>query len=423
MLTRRQSLQVAAGVLAAPVFVRAADDRPAIALVGCGGMGRGDATNAGRFGRVVAVCDADAGRAAVAAKQFDAKPYADFRQMLDTEKQVAVVLNATPDHWHTLVNIAAVRRGKDVYGEKPLTLTVDEGKRLVAEVKTHGRVFQTGSQQRSDKLFRQACDVVRTGRLGKLTTVTSTLPAGLRGGPFRPSPVPAGLDWERWQGQAPATEYVTERCHTNFRFWAEYSGGSITDWGAHHNDIVRWALGELGPATVVGRPTAAPVPGGYSTFSEYEVEYTYPSGVVHRCVSTTASTIFGGAAKQPVPRSQMAHGIKFEGTTGWLFVTRGKLEASDPAVLTDPFAASDPRLPVSDDHMGNFFACVKSRQTPIADAEVGHRSVTVCHLGNIALRLGRKLTWDATSETFGDDRAANALLAREQRKPWTYDAV
>ena len=286
--TRRTALKAAA--LAPFTFTtaaRAADDKdkPKIALIGCGGMGKGDANNAKRFGKIVAVCDVDAGHAAEAAKQHDgAKVYDDFRKLLEKEKDVAVVINATPDHWHTLINLAALRAGKDVYSEKPLTLTIDEGKRLVKAVKEHKRVLQTGSQQRSDKLFRQAVLLVRAGRLGKLSTVTSVLPAGLHGGPFKSAKVPDGLNWDMWQGQTPTTDFVPERCHVNFRFWTEYSGGTLTDWGAHHNDIARWAINLSGPKTVEGKRLVEPVAGGYSTPSEYEITFTYDDG--HRDVRT-----------------------------------------------------------------------------------------------------------------------------------------
>lgn len=416
---------VPAGWLTLPA--RAAEDPPKpadrhkIALIGCGGQGRGDTGNARRFGPVVAVCDVDANRAAEASKQFGgATVYTDFRKLLDQQKDVTVVVNGTPDHWHTLVNIAAVKAGKDVYAEKPLTLTIDEGKRLVKAVAEHKRVLQTGSQQRSDPLFRKACLVVRAGRLGKLSTVTSTLPAGYRDGPFKPSAVPAGLDWDMWQGQAPATEYVKERCHTNFRFWLEYSGGTLTDWGAHHNDIVRWATDQLGPATVEGRRLLDPVPGGYTAPSDYEVTFTYADGLVHKCASTSASSIFGATVKAKT-RTETAHGVRFEGKDGWLFVTRGKIEASRPDILADGLSAAELKVYVSDEHMTNFFDCVKSRKAPICDAEVGHRSASLCHLAGIAIRLGRKLTWDAAKEEFVGDNEANTYLAREQRKPWTYD--
>ena len=234
------------------------NDRPGIALVGCGGMGRGDAGNASRFGDIIAVCDVDEGHVQQAVKQFtkDGKApatYNDFRKVMERD-DVHVVITGTPDHWHTLVNIAAVNAGKDVYGEKPLTLTIDEGKQLVKAVRKNQRVLQTGSQQRSDDRFRLACELVRNGRLGKLKQVTVWLPAGLREGPFKSEPVPANLNWDFWLGQAPKVDYVRQRCHTNFRFWYDYSGGGMTDWGAHHNDIALWAIGQPGPETVEGKP-------------------------------------------------------------------------------------------------------------------------------------------------------------------------
>jgi predicted dehydrogenase len=425
-LSRRTVLKAAAAL---PVWVAAGAraqepaDRPKIALIGCGGMGRGDAKNASRFGTVVAVCDVDAGRTAEAAKQFGgAKVYADFRKLLEAEKDVGVVVNGTPDHWHTLVNLAALKAGKDVYSEKPLTLTVDEGKRVVKAVAETKRVLQTGSQQRSDARFRLACEAVRNGRLGKLTKVTTVLPAGLHEGPFKAAKVPAGLDWDAWQGQAAAHEYVPERCHFSFRYWTDYSGGTLTDWGAHHNDIALWAIGLSGPVSVAAKLTEQPIPGGYTAPSQYEIEYGYANGVVHRCVSTTASQITGVPAKGAKPGDPV-HGVRFEGADGWLFVTRGKIEASKPEVLSDKFADTDVRLPASTDHMGNFFDCVRTRKEPVCPAEVGHRAASLCHLGGIALRLGRKLTWDPATEEFVGDKEANGHLAREQRKPWTYEAV
>jgi predicted dehydrogenase len=403
-----------------------AAEKPKIALIGCGGMGNGDASNAKRFGTIAAVCDVDATRAETTAKKFEgAKAYHDFRKLLDVEKDISIIINATPDHWHTLVNLAALKAGKDIYSEKPLTLTIDEGKRLVAAVKDSKRVLQTGSQQRSDKLFRQACLLIRAGRLGKLSTVTSTLPAGLRGGPFKPSAVPKGLDWDMWQGQTQEVDFVTERCFTNFRFWREYSGGTITDWGAHHNDIVLWATGKdrSGPTSVEGKRLVEPIPGGYTTVPEYEVTLTYADGLTHICKSTTANTIFGGTNNKPVPRSQTDHGVKFEGDDGWLFVTRGKIEASRPEMLKDKLSAEELKVYVSDDHMKNFFDCVESRKAPICEAEIGHRSATVCHLGGIALQLGRKLTWDPAKEEFVGDKEANGYVAREQRKKWSYETI
>ena len=428
-LDRRTALKAAAALGLPAWLVREVrpDDpppaaKPKVALIGCGGRGRGIANEAKRLGTVVAVADVDAGRAAEAAKQFGAKPYADFRKLLDAEKDFTVVLNGTPDHWHTLVNLAALRAGKDVYSEKPLTLTIDEGKWLVAAVREHKRVLQTGSQQRSDSRFRLACEVVRNGRLGKLTEVVTVLPAGPNRATAKPAPVPKGLDWDFWQGQAPAREYAPERAHFWFRYWSEYSGGTLTDWGAHHNDIALWALGADGPVSAEGKLLAKPASGGFTAPAEYEVEFTYADGVKHRCVSTTASELTGAPKKGGKP-GDPPHGIKFVGPDGWLFVTRGRIEASKPEIIQDKLTDKDVRLPVSTDHMGNFFESVHTRKDPICPVEVGHRSASLCHLAGIAVRLGRKLTWDPAKEEFADDQEANAQLAREQRKPWTYDAV
>lgn len=395
------------------------NDTPGIALVGCGGQGQGDLGSAARFGRVVALCDVDDAHLDAAGKKWAAAAKEhDFRKIMD-RKDVDVVVCGTVDHWHTLVSLAAMRAGKDVYCEKPLTLTIDEGKRLVeAQAKTK-RILQTGSQQRSDKNFRLACELVRNGRLGKIKEVDVWLPAGRREGPFKSAPVPKGFDWDLWQGPTPAVEYVPERTHVTFRYWWDYSGGTMTDWGAHHNDIALWGLGHTGPVKVSGKPTVEMIPGGFTASSEYAVEYTYADGVVHRCRSTPANNWAGGV----IDRKGQQHGVKFTGADGWIFVTRGKIEASDPDLLKQPLPASATRLYVSNDHMGNFFECVRTRKLPICDAEVGHRSVSVCHLGVVAIRLGRELKWDPAKEQFVDDKEANTWLAREPRKPWSYDAV
>ena len=399
-----------------------ANDRPRIGLVGCGGMGRGDAGNASRFGDIVALCDVDATHAAAAAKQFTKagkvpQQYGDFRKLLE-RRELDVVLTGTPDHWHTLVNLAAIRAGKDVFGQKPLTLTIDEGKRMVSAVHQHKTVFQTGSQQRSDARFRLACELVRNGRLGKMKEVTVWLPAGLREGPFAAQPVPAGLNWDFWLGQAPKVEYLPQRCHLFFRYWYDYAGGTMTDWGAHHNDIVLWALGLPGPVDVAAKALAQPIAGGYTAISEYDAHFRYSNDVVHRVRTTTADNIYGGVAE---PQGQR-NGVRFAGANGWLWVNRTSLKASDPMLLTTPLGENAERLYKSDDHMANFFECVRTRRAPVADVEAGHRAATVCHLGNIALRTGLKLQWDPVAEKFVGDHAAegNAFLQREMRQPYDY---
>lgn len=397
------------------------DDQPAIALIGCGGMGRGDAKNASRFGRIVALCDVDDSQLAEAKKLWpDAETYKDFRKVMD-RTDIQVVICGTVDHWHTLVSLAALRSKKDVYCEKPLTLTIEEGQHLVSAVSDTGGILQTGSQQRSDKNFRLACELVRNGRIGKLQHVSVWLPRGRREGPFATSSAPSGFDWNMWQGPTPEVEYVRERTHVTFRYWWEYSGGTMTDWGAHHNDIALWGLGleRSGPVSIEAKPLVEMIPEGFSAVSEYAVNYSYANGVTHSCHSTAANEWNGAVAD---PKGQQ-HGVKFEGADGWIWVTRGSIEASNPEFLTTPFAGDAIRLYESNDHMGNFFDCIRTRKAPICEAEIGHRSASLCHLGVLSLRLGRKLQWNPETEQFISDDNANHWLRRELRKPWSYDGV
>ncbi len=438
--TRRRLLQASAAGLAGSMLPRwftdeiagqalsgeerSPNERPRIALIGCGGRGTGVAKDAQRFGDVVAVCDADARHLGRAEEAFaGAKAFDDFRAVCD-QSGVDVVINGTPDHWHTLVNLRAVRSGKDVYSEKPLTLTIDEGRRLAAAVKESGRVLQTGSQQRSDARFRLACELVRNRRLGDLKTVTVWLPAGLHEGPFAEAAVPEGLNWDLWQGPVREVPYVPERCHQKFRYWYDYSGGTMTDWGAHHNDIALWGIGleRSGPVSVEGRSLVEPIPGGYTAASQYRVKYTYANGVEHVCNSTTSSQWNGAPGGEPGP-GERRHGVVFEGTGGWIYVTRGQIEASDKSLVETELPGDAQRLPISNDHLGNFFDCVRSRQQPICDAEIGHRSASVCHLGVIAIRLGRKLEWDPQREKFVGDDEANGYVSREMRKPWSLESA
>jgi predicted dehydrogenase len=233
--------------------------------------------------------------------------------------------------------------------------------------------------------------------------------------------VPAGLNWDFWQGQAPATDYITERGHTNFRFWYEYSGGTMTDWGAHHNDIAYWAIGLLAPTKVEATVLSQPIPGGYTTFAEYEVRYTYANGVGLNIHTTTDDSIFGGVVNKEGQRN----GIRFEGTDGWIWVNRDEIRASDPQLLKTPLPENAVHLYQSKNHMENFFDCVRSRQLPICDVETGHRSATMCHLGAIAMRTGHKLTWDPDAEKFTGEHApeANGYVRREMRKPYDYSFI
>lgn len=391
------------------------------ALIGCGGMGRHDARNAERFGPIVAICDLDEGHLDLANKDFPkAVRYRDFRKLLE-RKDVEAVICGTVDHWHTLVAVAAMRAGKDIYCEKPLTLTVAEGQHLIDAERQTGRILQTGTQQRSSVRFRLACDLVRNNRIGTLKQVEVWLPAGLRQGPFPTTPVPAGFDYDFWLGPTAQVPYVKERTHFSFRYWWEYSGGTMTDWGAHHNDIVLWTLGldHSGPVAVEGKTLIDMIPGGFTAASEYELKYTYANGVEHICRSTTASEWHGGVKD---PNGQQ-HGIKFIGTDGWIWVTRDYINANDRQLLRERLPASAPRVYPSNDHMQNFVECVKSRKAPTCPASVGHRSASQCHLGVIAIRLGRKLAWDPVQEQFVGDAEANTYLSRPMRKPYDFSMI
>lgn len=401
------------------------NDRPGIGLIGCGGQGCADAQNAANYGEIVAVCDVDQERQAAAAARFAAngrtpEKYGDFRKLL-ARPDVQVIVQGTPDHWHTLVNIGAAKAGKDIYGEKPLTLTIDEGRHVIQAVREHKVVFQTGTQQRSSKRFRLACELVRNGRLGALKEVHVFVPAGIRGGPFKPVPVPDGFNYDVWLGQAPLAEYFTERCHSNFRWWFDYSGGPVTDWGAHHNDIARWGIGLEGPVAVEARVITPPLPNGYTTPGEFEATLTWANGVRQIVKTTADDTPYGGIINPDGQRN----GIKFIGSDGWIWVNRDEIRASNKELLQTALPDTAIRLEVSNDHMRNFFDSVRTRRDPVAPVEAGHRSASIGHLIVIALRTGRKLQWNPDTEAFTGEGAAELTpyLSREMRLPFDYGFV
>ncbi|MEI6914235.1 MAG: Gfo/Idh/MocA family oxidoreductase, partial [Armatimonadota bacterium] len=288
--------------------------------------------------KVVAACDVDRTHLEEAGKQFgpDCKLFTDFREMLQMKDLDAVVIGA-PDHWHTYIAIAAMKAGKDIYCEKPLTLTIDEGKKMVKVWRETGVVFQVGSQQRSDPRFRMACELVRNGRIGKIKKIEARLARSPNGGPFKAETAPSDLDWDMWLGQAPMTEYVKERTHVNFRWWLEYSGGMMTDLGAHHNDIAQWAMGtdRSGPITTEATGWPANICHTcYNTFVQFEAVHTYANGAKLHSMS------------------EGENGILFEGEEGNIFVKRFEIRASDSRILNDPLPSSAERLYVSDDHTG-----------------------------------------------------------------------
>jgi predicted dehydrogenase len=401
------------------------NDRCGVGLIGCGGMGQGDARNAARFGDILAVCDVDKRHADAAAKKFadngkTPASYGDFRKLLARD-DIHVIVQGTPDHWHTLVNIAAAKAKKDVYGEKPLTLTIDEGRHVIKAVRENKVVFQTGTQQRSSIRFRLACELIRNKRIGTLKEVHVFVPAGIRGGPFKPVPVPKEFNYDYWLGQAPQAEYFEERCHRTFRWWFDYAGGPVTDWGAHHNDIARWAIGLDAPTGIEARVVTPPLPNGYTTPSEFDATLTWANGVKQFVKTTLDDSPFGAI----INKAGQRNGLKFIGTDGWIWVNRDEIAASDKQLLRTPLPDNAVKLEVSNDHMGNFFNCVRSRKDPVANVETGHRSASIGHLIIIALRTGLKLQWDPQKEVFTGDGAseANKHLAREMRKPYDYSFV
>jgi predicted dehydrogenase len=369
---------------------------------------------------MVAVCDVDRTNRDFAAQTVgqDCRKFEDFRELLH-DRSIDAVTIGTPDHWHALVAIAAMKAGKDVYCEKPLTLTHEEGVAMVRVAHETNRILQTGSQQRSDARFRLACELVRNGRIGRVRRIETIIGDNPRGGPFQVRQPPEGLNWNFWLGRTPQTDYLTERCHYNFRWWYDYSGGKMTDWGAHHNDIAQWALGmdESGPISVQGRGDAPPSDArSYNCHTNFEAVYTYGNGPN------------GGEGTRLVCRPHKSrpdipsdNGVHFEGEDGkWIFVNRGFIRASDPRLLNEPLPANATRLEVSTNHMGNFIQCLRTRRQPICNVVVGHRSVTVCHLGNIAIRMGtnQRLQWDPQHERFTNSEEANGWLRRPWRSPW-----
>ncbi len=355
-----------------------------IGAIGMRYQGSVIADKARQHGEIVAICDVDRHVREQARASFGSTPriFEDYRDLLG-RPEVDVVLIGTPDHWHAKMVVDACRAGKHVYCEKPLTLTIDEGKLIRRVVKETGRVVQVGSWQRSDWRFRLAVEMIRQGRLGQLSEVEVVLGKNVQGGPFQSRPVPKHLNWNLWQGQTPDVAYVPERCHYTFRWWLEYSGGQMTDWGAHHLDIAQWAIASI-PVEIAARATYPQVVDGYNVARDFSARYTYANGVV--------MTV----------RDEGRSGILFTGTQGRIFVNRGTISGTPVEQLEAHPLPRDGYVAYSHDnlqrppragkldaivnHMGNFFDCVQSGASPISDVESQHRSATTCHLGNLAMR-------------------------------------
>ena len=449
VLSRRRAIQSAVGSLglvacrgtvARAAAFRAPNERPRIAVIGCGArwdkrvMVEGGDYGVGKefpkYGDIVAVCDVDAdrlGRAGEIVKGWQGvapSTTGDYRKVIDN-KAIDVVHISTPDHWHAKIAIEAMLAGKDVYCEKPLTLTIEEGQRLCEVTRKTGRIVQVGTQQRSESRFITAVALVRSGRLGKLLRAQCAVGEGPTSPPLPAVDPPKGLDWDRWLGPAPlaAHRYLVgaknipgawARGHYEFRWWYDYSGGKLTDWGAHHVDIATWAAAktDTGPVTVDPVMVQHPVPfeGGFPTMDD------------RYCTATKflIKATFADGFELTI-RHDTDNGILFEGTEGRIFVNRGKLKGKPVDDLaTNPLPPEaiaeiwKGREPV--DHVADFFASVAARREPIADVFGHHRGLTTCHLAGIAARLGRKIRWDPAAERILGDGLAELFVLREPRK-------
>ncbi len=411
-----------------------------VGAIGCGRISRGhDMPGIWKYdrARIMAVCDLDSTRvedgkrlvngyyAGKAGKPYEGVAgYRDYREVL-ANKDVDAVVISTPDHWHARITVAAVRAGKDVYLQKPASLTIAEGRVVSDAVHRSGRIFQIGSQQRSSPQWRYAAELVRNGRIGRLQTVKIGLP-GDPSGPVEPEmPVPPNLDYDTWLGSTPLAYYTENRVHPQDGYgrpgWLrceQFGAGMITGWGSHHVDCAHWAMDteHTGPIEVWGT-AEFPTSGLWDVHGAFQTEAMYANGV-HMIVS-----------------GEFPNGIRFEGTEGWIFVSRGNeavtasdpqsrlkderaLAASNPAIITSVIGPDELHLYESTDHHGNWLDCVRSRRDPIAPVEVAHRSCTACLLHHLAMKMKRKLRWDPGAERFIGDDQANAMLARPQRPPY-----
>jgi len=430
-LTRRGLLRGAAAALAAPWIIRssalgagatvAPSNRVGLGFIGAGNinanfhipwfLGAPDA-------QVAAVCDVMADKRQALQQRADqhyaqhlpkgtykgCAAYNDFRDLIADGNVDAVVIGV-PDHWHTIPALRAAEAGKDVYLEKPSTLTIREGQALVETVKRYGRVFQHGTQQRSDWKFRFAAELARNERIGKLHTIEVGSPGGAATGIHPPAPVPPGFDYDFWLGQAPPAPYTPLRCRdaATWIFIQDYAGGHVTGWGIHHVDCAHWGMGtdDTGPVEVEGTGTF-PKDGLYDSAVAWKVECRYANGL---------KMIYAD-------EHQVAHGVKYIGTDGWVYVHRGAIDAQPKSLLQSAIRPNEIHLYESSDHHRNFLDCIKTRARTICPVEVAHRSTVVCHLTNICLWLGRKVRWDPQKEQFVNDPEAERFTSRAMRGPW-----
>jgi predicted dehydrogenase len=391
-----------------------ANDKLSMIVIGCGGMGRALISRFITFNdvRVIALCDVDDNQLREAKKMVDSaygnndcRVYKDFRQILEKEKTDTAAL-ALPDHWHAIISCAAANKKIHIYGEKPLARYLNESRIIVDTVAKNNIIWQTGSQQRSEAYFRHAAELVKNGRIGKVDYVEVGLPDGghYTGNPPE-IPVPEGVNWDMWLGPAPKVPFRGV-LHGNWRWILDYSGGQLTDWAGHHIDIAHWGLGldYTGPVAIQGTGRAND-DGIYNVLVEYDFECLYANGLKMRVANQS--------------KLQHGMGILWQGSDGWIHVNRSGLFASDQAILDETIGSHEIKLYYSDDHQRNFIDCVRSGKETIAPAEVGHRSISVALLGEIAIYTGAKLHWDPEQEMFTDHNTqATALLGKSYRKPW-----
>jgi len=427
-IDRRRFIKQATGTVAAvigfPYVVRASalgkdgsiapSNRIVMGAIGIGWQGTNNMKGFLRDERVqfVAVCDVDKNHLAQAKALVDEKygnndcgTYTDFREMLARGDLDAVSI-ALPDHWHSIPAIEAARAGIDIYGEKPLSHTLREGRAMCEAVKRYGRVWQTGSWQRSVEKFHRACELVRNGRIGKVKYVEVGLGRGHSDYAHTrdkqtPGPAPKELDYEFWLGPAPWARYCPARVHKNWRWVLDYGGGKVMDWVGHHLDIAHWGLGldYSGPVEIEGWGKY-PAEGVWDAPTEYEFTCKYAEGV------------------EIVLASRFPSGTKWYGEYGWIYVERAGLTAEPKKVLDEIIGPDEIHLYKSRDHIGNFLDCVISRKLTITPCEVAHRSASVGHLGMIAMALGRKIRFDPKSEQIIADATANQMLGKVMRSPW-----
>ncbi len=435
-MTRRGFLATAAASAAAgpwiiPKRAWGADDvappseRIGLGFVGCGAMNSGHMHHfVNRAGvQVVAVCDVIRQKREEARRRIEevyadaagqnaytgCADYNDFRELI-ADPNVDAVVVATPDHWHTLPALAAMRAGKDVYVEKPMTLTIEEGRALADEAKRSGRKLQVGSHQRSVGPFRQAVILARTGKLGRLQRVEAGIYTGPSGGVAVEEPVPEGFDYEMWLGQAPWRPY-SPAFTQGVRPWmyiSDFSGGRPTEWGSHHFDIAQWGMDAdaTGPVEIEGTGVF-PQEGLYDCLTTWRIEMRFADGVTMLSADET----------------YIPQGVKFIGDEGWVFVNRDTIEAEPASLLELPVSADEAGIIESHDHAANWLDAIRTGGETVCNAEVGHRAATLCHLTNIAAKLGRKLQWDPAAERFIDAPDADAMISRTMRAPWSLDAV